>query len=64
MGVRFVIRKRDLGYHHWVLRDGICPNSETHDYDEVDWASSCTGRCDTFRYFSSAIATTASPEEA
>jgi hypothetical protein len=55
---RFTIR-RDVedDFHHWSLRDALCKNVETHDFSGTYWVESCTGACDTFKFWSSAIGT-------
>lgn len=58
MSVRFIIRREsDKPFLRWVLRDGLCQEMENHDFESREWSSTCTGACDTFNYFSSAIAT-------
>lgn len=58
MSVRFFIR-RDVedDYHHWSLRDALCKNADKHDFTGPYWTDDCDGACDTFKFFSSAIAT-------
>jgi hypothetical protein len=54
--IRFCIRKepRDDQWC-WTLRDGICAESLNHDFNDPNWADTCTGECDISIYFSSAI---------
>jgi hypothetical protein len=54
--IRFCIRKepRDDRWR-WTLRDGICAESEHHDFSNPYWTDDCTGECDVFIHFSSAI---------
>jgi hypothetical protein len=57
MSVRFVIRRIWLdGQRRWSIRDGICRNAETHDFNSPYWAEDCEGACDTSTYFGSVIA--------
>jgi len=62
MSVRFVIRRVDTGTHRWALWDALCPNCEHHNFHDRYWADECTGRCDTFKFFSSAIGTASAPD--
>jgi len=57
VSARFFIRREYIDTHRWVLRDALCRESENHDFNSRDWAGECTGSCDTFKLFSSAIGT-------
>ncbi len=57
--IRFCIRKEPGDDRwRWTLRDGICAASEHHDFNSPYWMDYCTGECDVFIHFSSAIGKT------
>lgn len=56
MSIQFFIRKQNVvDRWRWTLRDALCSQSDTHDFDNIFWTDDCDGKCDTFIHFSSAI---------